>query len=358
MTAIHKTRREWFGGLIYSENPGFTMFVDDRRADVLGIPPVDNLTPGLFSAPLDVHVSITTRCNLQCRGCYALDHDESVKDMPLDLAKTILDRLSDMDVFTIALGGGEPFLHPHWFEIASYARQKRIVPNITTNGLLIDAETAKKCDVFGSVHVSCHHPSDLAGLADAVRFLKKAGIDVGLNVLVSASTYEELPGSWRWCAKQGISRLLMLKFKITDMNHGCQDLMLSADQERSLFPLIRKLSRRHSIMPMLDCSLFPALAYSRPRKKDLEFFDVNGCVGGNAILAITTDGYFKPCSFCQTPCGDARLLDRNTWKENEKLAEFRQYRAHASCRTCTYEHLCNGGCRIAATEWCRGPAKE
>ncbi|MGD9126729.1 MAG: radical SAM protein [Planctomycetia bacterium] len=360
MTAIRKTRREWFGGLVYSENPGFTAFVDDCRADALDIPRVDDLTPGLFSAPLDVHMSITTRCNLQCRGCYALDHDEPAEDMdmPLDLAKTIIDRLSDMDVFTIAIGGGEPFLHPHLFEIASYARQKRVVSNITTNGLLIDAETARKCSVFGSVHVSCHYPSDLPRLADAVRALKKANIDVGLNVLASSSTYEKLPGIWKWCAKQGISRILLLKFKITGTNHDCHDLMLSAEQEQSLFPLIRKLSRRHSIMPLLDCSLFPALAYSWPRKKDLKFFDVNGCVGGNAILAITTDGYFKPCSFCQTPCGDARLLDRNTWKENKELAEFRQYRAHESCRTCTYESLCNGGCRIAATDWCLGPSKE
>ena len=353
MTSLTKHRREWFGGLVYSENPGFTAFIDSRRADVLGIPSSGNLTEGLFSAPLDVHMAITNRCNLRCRGCYAQRVDEPVKDMSPDLAKAIIDRLSDMDVFTVALGGGEPFLHPQVFDIATYSRQAGIVPNVTTNGLLMDAEMAKKCSVFGSVHISCHHPTEMPRLVESVRFLKRAGIDVGLNVLVSADTYTELPNIWAWCARQRISRLLLLKFKMTTINSDCQDMVLSAEQEQDLIPLIRQLSHRHSVMPMLDCSFFPALACSRPDRRDLEFFDVNGCLGGNAILAVTIDGQFKPCSFCQNTCGDILALNRNLWKENEDLSDFRHRHLHAECNTCAYEDLCNGGCRVSKTEWCR-----
>lgn len=353
MTFIQKARREWFGGLVYSENPGFTAFVDSRRADMLGIPSSGKLKEGCFSAPLDVHISITNRCNLRCRGCYALRDNEPVKDMPLDLAQAVIDRLSDMDVFTIALGGGEPFLHPQWLDIAAYSRRAGIVPNVTTNGMFMDADTARKCRVFGSVHVSCHHPSELPRLAEPVRLLKRSGTDVGLNVLVSRATFDELPRIWSWCATQGISRVLMLKFKLTENNHECGDMVLSAAQERSLLALVRQLSRRHSIMPMLDCSFFPALAYTRPRKSDLEFFDVNGCVGGNAILAVTTDGQFKPCSFCRTTYGDARQLSRKLWEASRELEEFRQRRIHPSCSACAYGDLCNGGCRIAETPWCQ-----
>jgi radical SAM protein with 4Fe4S-binding SPASM domain len=216
----------------------------------------------------------------------------------------------------------------------------------------MNAEIAGRCGVFGSIHVSCHHPSELPSLVGSVRALRKAGIDVGLNVLVSSATYAQLPGIWEWCAKHGISRLLLLKFKMTEINGDCRDMVLSADQEQSLLPLVRRLSRRHAIMPMLDCSFFPALAFSRPKRKDLEFFDVNGCVGGNAILAITTDGQFKPCSFYPVSYGDACLLNRKVWKESKELASFRQCRFSAGCGNCDYADLCNGGCRIAATEWC------
>jgi radical SAM protein with 4Fe4S-binding SPASM domain len=353
VTSLVKKRREWFGGVVYSENPGFTAFVDSRCADRLGIPSSCNLTDGLFSAPLDVHLSITNRCNLLCRGCYARSDDEPIKDMPLDLAQEIIDRLSDMDVFTVALGGGEPFLHPQLFDIAAYARGADIVPNVTTNGLLIDANTAAKCRVFGSVHVSCHHPAELARLAEPVRLLKCAGMDVGMNVLISSATFDELPLIWSWCAREGISRVLMLKFKLTENNHECQDMVLSSAQEQSLLALMRRLSRRHSIMPMLDCSFFPALAYTLPDRSDLEFFDVNGCVGGNSILAVTMDGQFKPCSFCRTTYGDACQLSRNVWKESRELEEFRHWRFHSGCEVCTYGDLCNGGCRISETQCCQ-----
>jgi radical SAM protein with 4Fe4S-binding SPASM domain len=259
-----------------------------------------------------------------------------------------------MAVFTIALGGGEPFLHPQLFDIAAYSRQMGIVPNVTTNGLLMDAETARQCRAFGSVHVSCHHPSELPRLAEPVRLLKLFGVDVGVNVLVSRLTFDELPHIWRWCASQGASRVLLLKFKLTANNPESRDMLISQDEERSLLPVVRKLSRRYSIMPMLDCSFFPALAFSRTKRRDLEFFDVNGCVGGNAILAVTTDGQFKPCSFCHTTLGDARRLNRMVWRESKQLNDFRRRRMYSECHSCNYEDLCNGGCRVAEMQCCHG----
>ena len=353
MTAIKKGRREWFGGIVYSESPAFTAFVDSNRADLLGIPSSDNLLEGLYSAPLDVHMSITNRCNLSCKGCYARTHDVAIKDMPVELACAIIDRLSSMNVFTIAMGGGEPFLHPHVFDIAAYAREKEIVPNITTNGVVMDSEAAHRCQVFGSVHISCHDPSELPRLVNPVRNLKRAGIDIGVNVLVSAESYASLPQIWGWCANEGVSRILLLKFKLTENNHECDSMLLSIDQERSIMPLIRQLSRRHSIMPMLDCSFFPALACNKPDRKDLDFFDVNGCLGGNAILAITSDGQFKPCSFCHKTYGNALSLSLNAWRENRELSKFRSQRLHSSCYSCDYEDLCNGGCRISETRCCQ-----
>ncbi|MBN2384955.1 radical SAM protein [bacterium] len=357
MTLIYKTRREWFGGVVYSENPGFTAFVDERRADSLAIPQREDLTHGLFSAPLDVHMSITTRCNLHCRGCYTQNNHEQAKDLPLDLAQSIIDRLADMNILTIALGGGEPFLHPHLFFLAEYIRNNNIVPNITTNGLVMDAAIAKACQVFGSIHLSYHQHSDLDHLTEAVHFLNKAKIAVGLNVLVSASTFSELPHLWTWCSKQGISRLLLLKFKLTANNQTCQDLVLTPKQEQSLLPLIRTLSRRHDLMPMLDCSLFPALAFHAPNKKDLDFFDVNGCVGGHEILAITIDGLYKPCSFYPKACGNALNLNRHTWKMDQALADFRNMKSHSACTRCEYVDLCHGGCRISSTQWCYSSTK-
>lgn len=48
-----------------------------------------------------------------------------------------------MSVFSIVFGGGEPFARKEIFEIAEYARNKGIVPNVTTNGYFINEENAE-----------------------------------------------------------------------------------------------------------------------------------------------------------------------------------------------------------------------
>lgn len=357
MIRIRKSRREWFGGIVYSEHPGFTAYVDDDRADYMGIPRCEQLPEGLLSAPMDVHLAVTTRCNLQCEGCYTRVEERACKqadrDMPLDEARRIIDLLAAMNVFTVALGGGEPLLHPHVFEIARYARDRAIVPNMTTNGLCIDAATAEACRVFGSIHVSCHDASELDRLTATFRQLRAAGIDPGLNLLVSGCTYDRLRDILKWCARQRVSRVLFLKFKLTENNRQCGDMILTREQERELLPIIRRQLRFSGIMPLLDCSFFPALAVHKPRKRDLERFDVNGCQGAAAYLAITVDGMVKPCSFCSDTVGGLELLNREAWVKSAALCAFRNGPRNEQCAKCNYSDLCNGGCRICRVQCCQ-----
>src|SRR5690606_26884329 len=44
----------------------------------------------------------------------------------------VFDALSDWGVFELAIGGGEPTLHPDIHKILAYANARGIVPNITT----------------------------------------------------------------------------------------------------------------------------------------------------------------------------------------------------------------------------------
>ncbi|MFH0954459.1 MAG: radical SAM protein [Verrucomicrobiota bacterium] len=357
MTAgIQKRRREWFGGIVYSENPGFAMHVDHAMADSLGIPPAEGLVEGLYSAPLDAHIAVTTRCNRKCRECYALNRDEPGVDLPPEQGRAIIDRLAAMDVFTVAFGGGEPFLYPHLFELASHARLRNIVPNITTNGSLIERDTADRCRIFGSVHVSCHRARDLEALSVPVRLLSAVGVTPGLNMLVTSESFDDLPEVFRWAGRQGIGRVLLLRFKLTANNPESSPLLLSAGQLRQLPAIVRRLSRRHGILPLFDCSLFPTLTgYRWAARKRLEYFDVEGCRGGNKFLAVTVSGDFKPCSFWPTTFGRAADLDRTTWAANPRLNEFRRQREHAACDACSQVNLCNGGCRLMPVEHCGCP---
>jgi len=53
----------------------------------------------------------------------------------LDNIKHVLDALAEMQVFEVALGGGEPTHYPHLAEVLQYAHERGIVPNFTTFGV-------------------------------------------------------------------------------------------------------------------------------------------------------------------------------------------------------------------------------
>ena len=149
------------------------------------------LQAGVFTAPLDAHIAITTRCNLFCKGCYSTRQGDEPFDMSIDKAKAIIDKLSALGVLSLSFGGGEPTLHPSLFDIAAYARQMQVLPNMTTNGLTMTEHYARDCTVFGNVHFSVHNLNDMDHIFHAMRIYRKVtGRKPGLNLLL---TTELLP---------------------------------------------------------------------------------------------------------------------------------------------------------------------
>ena len=358
MKLIRKFRRESFGGIIFSEHPGFMAFVDDRYANRCGIPTPDNLPRHCLSAPIDVHMSVTTRCNLACPGCHISNASNFKQDIDFEAAIEIVDNLARLDIFTIALGGGEPFLYPHIFELAGYIRQQRIVPSVTTNGTLIDHRIAAQCHVFGNIHLSLHNLDEIGRLGTAIHNLQREGIQVGLNVLLTSQTIEHLEAIFRWAASVKIDELLLLRFK-TDMSCDAHERMeISAHQEQTLWPRVQRLSRQYKITPMFDCSLFLALAIHKLPKKHLQASDVNGCQGGNMYIAIDVNGDYKPCSFWPDVFGKAASLSCEEWSQSDLLNSFRGMGEEKACASCEYIVLCNYGCRLIKDKVCAHALEE
>lgn len=88
---------------------------------------------GAFSpVPETVDVSITDRCGFGCSYCYQ-DSRPRRKHAPKDLVKTIIKGFK-LPPYQIAIGGGEPTVHPDFVEILKDASDLGTVPNYTTHG--------------------------------------------------------------------------------------------------------------------------------------------------------------------------------------------------------------------------------
>ena len=94
-------------------------------------------------------IEITDRCNLTCPTCYAGSSPTYGRHRTLDEVKKMLDTIveNEQEPDVVQISGGEPTLHPQFFEILDYAKSLPIRHvMLNTNGITIakDVEFAKR----------------------------------------------------------------------------------------------------------------------------------------------------------------------------------------------------------------------
>lgn len=81
-----------------------------------------------------VDIKITDYCPFNCPMCYVGSTLQG-KHASLEDIRRIAAMLANQGTFEVAIGGGEPTLHPHFREIVEVFRAHNIVPNVTTRNL-------------------------------------------------------------------------------------------------------------------------------------------------------------------------------------------------------------------------------
>jgi len=81
--------------------------------------------------------SITTRCNLQCPGCFRVGRGR--RDLPLQLFAKSIPMAKRLGCRCINLTGGEPLVHPDWNSFIKTCNDTRLKCFFSTNGLLIES---------------------------------------------------------------------------------------------------------------------------------------------------------------------------------------------------------------------------
>ncbi len=356
-------RYERFGGIVSLHRPRGLAYVDRDYARSIGFPDSPlwqgeaALGDGPLAAPTEVHLVVSRRCSAGCTGCYV----DATPDGPaLDEAeaKATIDRLAEMGVFHVALGGGEAVDLPYLIEVARHARRRGLVPNLTTSGLSVDEPFAREAaQVFGQINVS------VDGLGDdyrrargydgfdraqrALRLLRSHGRHVGINCVVSRDNADRLAPIVAWAKRLRLSEVEFLRFKPAGRGAGVfEDRDLTPEQGRKLYRRVLFYALRYRMRIKLDCSFAPMIFAHRPSRRVAAFLGVMGCVGGDVLASIMPDGQWIGCSFGGPPEG--RFDEAGIWDRG--FSAFRDYAARAPepCASCDYLALCRGGCRVVA----------
>ena len=92
-----------------------------------------------------LYVEVTTACNLDCVMCVRRVWDEPLGTMPLANFARLMEQVAALTAPpTIHLSGyGEPMAHPHFLDLVRLAKATGAKVEATTNGNLLDGETAQ-----------------------------------------------------------------------------------------------------------------------------------------------------------------------------------------------------------------------
>jgi MoaA/NifB/PqqE/SkfB family radical SAM enzyme len=105
-----------------------------------------------LGAPLYVAWQITNECNLACLHC--IEESGPGKAFPDELSREeafrVIDGLISHEVPYVSLSGGEPMVHPHFFEMAERLARAGVGVKVETNGHYL---TPENCARFKDIRI-------------------------------------------------------------------------------------------------------------------------------------------------------------------------------------------------------------
>jgi len=356
-----KVRYESFGGIIGLEKPESLIFADKSFMKKMGYLHSDlwDAKQKRLSAPTEIHFSLTGECNQNCQHCYMNSGpNKGNEDLSFDEVIAFVDEVAEMSVFHMALGGGESLLRSDLFEIAKYIRKKGMVPNLTTNGTIMDENIAKQCNIFGQINISLDSLSlsqeqmrdtvDINTIIKSIELLKKKKNKVGINSVVNRYNFGEIENLVQFAKKYKLQDIEFLRLKPQGRGKLVYDkYKCTPEQHLEFFPLLIKLSKKYKISLKMDCSYVPMLCAHNPDKKLLEQFYIRGCFGGDMLASVSPSGDVSPCSFASPSHYKANEF-KKAWNQSEIFKKFYTWeeKAPEPCRSCPYLEISRGGCHV------------
>jgi len=107
-------------------------------------------------SPEMVDISITNQCNFECPYCYQCSTKDAEHGEHNLVEKVI--KGFQHPPYQIAIGGGEPTLHPDLPDMLRTARRLKVVPNYTTNGSFMTRELVEATNKYCGGVAMTYHP--------------------------------------------------------------------------------------------------------------------------------------------------------------------------------------------------------
>lgn len=198
-----------------TENDFWTVFnpSDGRklRFRLTTDPQLMNIAPTKASAPELIDIKITDYCPFNCKFCYQSSTIQGKHCNSWDIYNLAQD-LAILKVFEVAIGGGEPTLHPQFEEILRYFREAGIVPNFTTKNLHWLRDPKKWINYLKYCGAFAYSPSDKNDIRELSTLLEYNGIEknrANIHLVIGTMDKYVFEQMINTCGDEGLSVTLL-----------------------------------------------------------------------------------------------------------------------------------------------------
>lgn len=335
------------------------------------------LKEGFLRAPLEVGVEITSKCQLNCIHCYGAFNNKINNHKSKELCDkeiyNLIDQLNNIGVFAIFIGGGEPLLNPHFFDICRYILSKDINVVVSTNGVEIDKKIADSSVDLGSyvgIQISLEGANE--SINDSIRgkgsfrkairglkLLQQAGLNPTIGTTITSLNYNSIEEIVSLAYSLEVPHIhFMCLMPSGRGNVFYERLKLTTDQKVSLTKKMRKLKERYKRKIGIDCANFyqqpPSKGFNPDDSYDLVDRIYAGCEATRVKAVVTASGDVIGCEILRDLKGgnirENSFID--IWENNDVFKYIRSRNAQSiegKCKTCKYVVACVGDCPSYST---------
>lgn len=187
--------------LVKKEDEEFIQYCLSENLIVLSERPIrrDILThPSPVPSLRYLEFQLTDRCNLHCRHCYL--GDGFLEDLPFGKILKVLKEFEEIQGLRLLLSGGEPLLHPDFWEINEVLGEYPFRSVMLSNGTLITEDNAKKLrvhevqlslDGMKKGHESLRGEGTFEKTIRAIGHLQAANIRVSIATMIHRENLKE-----------------------------------------------------------------------------------------------------------------------------------------------------------------------
>ena len=323
--------------------------------------------------------NITRRCNLRCLRCSS---DSAPKlypgELTLDQMVNVIDDLSESKVPAVLFSGGEPMLHPHFFDVAGYAIERGLKVTVSTNGTRINSHAAERLKDLGVAYVGI----SLDGIGEdhdrfrgrrgafkkaveGLRHCREAGQKAVLHINLTRQTVGRFADIFRFIEKEEVPRVCF--HHLAGHGRGADVGLPAAAETRQALRMVADVVLRWN----RDGDTRETLTVGQPadgvffwflmRRRDPKRADAiwralkrNGA-DGHGVSNIDSQGNVHPDPLWQSHIL-GNVKDRPfsaIWKKsrnNELFSGLRDRlpRLKGRCAACRFLRVCGGGLRVRA----------